>query len=166
MSAETVLHCAWCDGEGRCGGIAFGCTGPTVEGLCSDCPPVDYPTDETRCAPCPKRAAPENLDKALRDLRDFVDHGKHLGEVMTVTLADAISLTEYIGDGNEALAACQAQSAGRIRVLEAALVHAVSVIQTWHNADIPESQRSELWDIYWRNAPEMKPIREALKEQP
>jgi hypothetical protein len=28
MSAETTLHCAWCDGEGRCGGIAVGCTGP------------------------------------------------------------------------------------------------------------------------------------------
>ena len=24
---------------------------------CSDCPPVGYPTDETRCAPCPRRAA-------------------------------------------------------------------------------------------------------------
>lgn len=23
--------------------------------LCSDCPPVGYPTDETRCAPCPRR---------------------------------------------------------------------------------------------------------------
>lgn len=24
-------------------------------GLCSDCPPVGYPTDETRCEPCPRR---------------------------------------------------------------------------------------------------------------
>lgn len=24
-------------------------------GLCSDCPPVGYPTDETRCGPCPRR---------------------------------------------------------------------------------------------------------------
>lgn len=24
--------------------------------LCSDCPPVGYPTDETRCTPCPRRA--------------------------------------------------------------------------------------------------------------
>ena len=23
--------------------------------ICSDCPPVDYPTDKTRCAPCPRR---------------------------------------------------------------------------------------------------------------
>jgi regulator of replication initiation timing len=45
----------------------------------------------------------------------------------------------------------------------AALVHAVSVIQTWHNMGIHESfSASELWDIYWRNAPEMKPIREAM----
>lgn len=25
--------------------------------LCEDCPPVDYPTDETRCLPCPRRRA-------------------------------------------------------------------------------------------------------------
>jgi hypothetical protein len=50
------------------------------------------------------------------------------------------------------------------QVLRAALVHAVSVIQTWHNMDIPERDRSGLWDIYWRNAPEMKPIREALEK--
>lgn len=23
--------------------------------LCSDCPPVGYPTDKTRCTPCPRR---------------------------------------------------------------------------------------------------------------
>lgn len=23
--------------------------------LCSDCPPVGYPTDKTRCLPCPRR---------------------------------------------------------------------------------------------------------------
>lgn len=27
-------------------------------GLCSDCPPVGYPTDKTRCAQCPRRAPP------------------------------------------------------------------------------------------------------------
>lgn len=50
--------------------------------------------------------------------------------------------------------------------LRDALVHAVSVIQTWHNMDIPEKERSGLWDIYWRNAPEMKPIRAALTKLP
>jgi hypothetical protein len=24
--------------------------------LCSDCPPIGYPTDKTRCTPCPRRA--------------------------------------------------------------------------------------------------------------
>lgn len=24
--------------------------------LCKDCPPVGYPTDDTRCMPCPRRA--------------------------------------------------------------------------------------------------------------
>jgi hypothetical protein len=28
----------------------------TKAGECSDCPPLEYPTDETRCAPCPNRA--------------------------------------------------------------------------------------------------------------
>ncbi|MGO4561035.1 hypothetical protein [Rhizobiales bacterium 3FA27D7] len=27
--------------------------------LCSDCPPKDYPTDKTRCDPCPRRPAKE-----------------------------------------------------------------------------------------------------------
>ena len=47
------------------------------------------------------------------------------------------------------------------RRLRAALLKAVEVIQTWHNMDAGKDA-SALWDIYWRNAPEMKPIREAL----
>lgn len=27
--------------------------------LCEDCPPIGYPTDKTRCEPCPRSAAPE-----------------------------------------------------------------------------------------------------------
>lgn len=139
------VHCAWCDGEGRCGGIAGADADVSVwdaalsritgvgQKLCEDCPPVDYPTDETRCVPCPRRVADETIDKALRDLRDFVEHGKHPGEVITVTLADATSLVEYIGDGNDALAACQAQAAGRIRELTEALQGFVR----WANAKCP-----------------------------
>jgi len=26
-------------------------------GLCEGCPPVGYPTDETRCTPCPRRSS-------------------------------------------------------------------------------------------------------------
>lgn len=48
--------------------------------------------------------------------------------------------------------------------LRAALVKAVECIQTWHNMGIPQGERSDLWDIYWRNAPEMKLIREALMQ--
>lgn len=29
-----------------------------VESLCSDCPPVGYPTEATRCTPCPRRCEP------------------------------------------------------------------------------------------------------------
>ena len=27
------------------------------EALCEDCPPLEYPTDKTRCLPCPRREA-------------------------------------------------------------------------------------------------------------
>lgn len=46
----------------------------------------------------------------------------------------------------------------RIEKLEDALAKAVEVIRVWHNMGGNES----VWDIYWRNAPEMKPIREAV----
>jgi hypothetical protein len=49
--------------------------------------------------------------------------------------------------------------------LRDALVHAVSVIQTWHNMGVPKAQRSELWDIYWKSAPEMVAIRNALTKE-
>lgn len=29
---------------------------PTAQDLCEDCPPIGYPTDETRCTPCPRRS--------------------------------------------------------------------------------------------------------------
>lgn len=34
---------------------------PGAAGTCSDCPPVGYPTDATRCLPCPRRGAPQNV---------------------------------------------------------------------------------------------------------
>lgn len=33
---------------------------------CEDCPPIGYPTDKTRCLPCPLRA---DADKYARDQR-------------------------------------------------------------------------------------------------
>jgi hypothetical protein len=34
-------------------------SGPSPWSLCEGCPPVGYPTDKTRCAPCPRRTAGE-----------------------------------------------------------------------------------------------------------
>lgn len=31
--------------------------------LCDDCPPVGYPTDKTRCLPCPRRIPPSHPDR-------------------------------------------------------------------------------------------------------
>lgn len=43
-------------------------------GECSDCPPVGYPTDETRCLPCPRRAAllasTPDLQREIKRLRE------------------------------------------------------------------------------------------------
>lgn len=47
--------------------------------------------------------------------------------------------------------------------LRAALLKAVECVQTWRNMGVPSKEASTLWDIYWRNAPEMKQIREALQ---
>ena len=49
------------------------------------------------------------------------------------------------------------------KVLREALVGAVDCIRDWHNMGVPQKERSQLWDIYWRNAPEMKAIRAALE---
>ena len=76
--------------------------------------------------------------------------------------AELLALRTEVALCNEALAACQSQAAGRIRVLESALVQAVDCVRVWHNMGVPDLQCSALWDLYWRNAPEMKPIREAL----
>lgn len=46
-------------------------------------------------------------------------------------------------------------------MLEDALRQAVEVIKTWHNMD-----GSDVWDIYYRNAPEMRSIRDALAAPP
>lgn len=45
--------------------------------------------------------------------------------------------------------------------LRDALVKSVALIQGWHNMGLGKNA-STMWDIYWRNAPEIKPIREAL----
>jgi Lar family restriction alleviation protein len=40
--------------------------------LCDDCPPVGYPTDKTRCLPCPRRHPTADADglALLRDIRN------------------------------------------------------------------------------------------------
>ena len=52
--------------------------------------------------------------------------------------------------------------------LRAALTKAVELIKTWHNMQAEWSgMRKEIvqhtWDIYWRSAPEMKVVREAVE---
>jgi hypothetical protein len=42
------------------------------------------------------------------------------------------------------------------------LIAAVKIIKDWHNIRLGLCHQQEAWSIYWRNAPEMAPIREAL----
>lgn len=54
---------------------------------------------------------------------------------------------------------------GAMRQFEAALDQSVEVIKVWYNMDIRSrviNKHSDLWDIYYRNAPEMALIRAAL----
>lgn len=47
--------------------------------LCEDCPPTGYPTDKTRCAPCPRRAADPvrgELAEALTLLCEEIEAGE------------------------------------------------------------------------------------------
>ncbi len=80
------------------------------------------------------------------------DQESHCRDCCCARSWKALGITEYTGKSIPE----------HIEQLRAALVHSVSVIQTWHNMEIPGKERSKLWDIYWRNAPEMRQIREAL----
>jgi hypothetical protein len=59
ISKEQCLRLAKAEGDSEVGAGALAMD-PT---LCGDCPPSDYPTDETRCAPCPRRRVAVTQDK-------------------------------------------------------------------------------------------------------
>ena len=40
----------------------------TTTDLCSDCPPIGYPTDNTRCSECPRRVGKEAINYIERKL--------------------------------------------------------------------------------------------------
>lgn len=52
---------------------------------CSDCPPVGYPTDKTRCDPCPRHDAGmhDALKNACDRLQSFLDTFGDLGDCVT-----------------------------------------------------------------------------------
>ena len=79
-----------------------------------------------------------------------------LNEFMTHCVnTDQFQVADLVGDAR-----------AEIEKLRETLVGAVDVIRTWHNMGLPEKgpgSASSMWDIYWRNAPEIRPIREALR---
>jgi hypothetical protein len=87
---------------------------PYIGHLCSDCPPIGYPTNSTRCTGCPRRDIRLNSPDAdaTLSLQERAEHSFCSADPTLVEeLADELART------NEALAACQAQAAGRIREL-------------------------------------------------
>jgi hypothetical protein len=85
-----------------------------------------------------------------------------LAEVSVDDWNEWVSITDLRRENDELKAQVRAAPPPPVEHLRDALVHAVSVIQTWHNMSIPKAQRSELWDTYWKSAPEMVAIRNAL----
>jgi hypothetical protein len=47
--------------------------------------------------------------------------------------------------------------------MHSALAAAVPIIKGWHNFGVQDGSELDVWQIYYDNAPEMKPIREALE---
>lgn len=47
--------------------------------------------------------------------------------------------------------------------LREALESAVGIIKQWHNMGIQDGSPLDVWQIYYDNAPEMKPLRAALR---
>lgn len=57
-----------------------------VSELCDDCPPVSYPTDKTRCLPCPRREhalRQHMIDEGVseRSIEDLVGEGWAIFEI-------------------------------------------------------------------------------------
>lgn len=60
----NVSHdcCTWC-GLNIASNRLIPITNQPSQTLCEDCPPVGYPTDKTRCEPCPRRLNPTAVFK-------------------------------------------------------------------------------------------------------
>jgi hypothetical protein len=46
--------------------------------------------------------------------------------------------------------------------LRDALVASIKSVRAWHGMGIPKHLEEEMWNLYWENSPEMKPLRELL----
>jgi hypothetical protein len=65
---SDMFSCVLGSGCRECGGLgavwhyhsAGDLRSMAEHGLCEDCPRPDYPHDDTRCAPCPRREEPQS----------------------------------------------------------------------------------------------------------
>lgn len=72
--------------------VAAGARTETPE--CDDCPPLDYPTDKTRCLPCPRR-------KVFRDLEALVKAAIAMNDAYyALLLMKAEDPTRFTGAGS------------------------------------------------------------------
>lgn len=67
-----------------------------AERLCSDCPPTWYPTDKTRCLPCPRRANP-----ALAEIPEAAIDKFDAEFARIMAMSDDEIIAEVIADGED-----------------------------------------------------------------
>lgn len=71
---------------------------------------------------------------------------------------------EAVGICKEAMQSESIYQQERAKKLVEALEEAKTIIRQWHGTAMSQEEESKMWEIYERNAPEMKRINSALNE--
>lgn len=58
------------------------------QNLCEDCPPADYPTDATRCTPCPRRGRFSRTSDRRADAAYWAERSDLQGEKIAMYRAE------------------------------------------------------------------------------
>jgi len=138
--------------------------------------------EERPCYDCPfKRVLEPSFADMVDILKDWLTHypetvfPRHLGGLRDVgpifidMLRDAVDFIDQHPSGEAKQPADLAALEHEVEELRAAcariygaLEKAVSIIRQWHGLKLPDSIEERIWNIYFGNAPEMAPIRQAL----
>jgi hypothetical protein len=64
--------------------------------VCEDCPPTDYPTNETRCAPCPRRKPEPGQPAAVQKRGAKFPLQKDLLNIRALIISDELSIEQAL----------------------------------------------------------------------